>query len=113
MEYFMSAMKNYAGFSGRARRAEFWWFALIAFVLYVVAIILDNVLGTVLVVYGLLWLALVIPSLAVSIRRLHDTGRSGWFLLLNLVPFGGLVLLYFFVQEGDSSANQYGPNPKA
>lgn len=62
---------------------------------------------------GLYTLAILIPSLAVGVRRLHDTGRSGWWLLISLIPFGVFVLLYFLASEGEAGPNQYGPNPKA
>ena len=101
-------LKKYADFTGRARRKEYWLFYLLVIVAYIVAMTLDGVLGmgSMLAGYygpltGLLGLALIVPGLAVGARRLHDTDRSGWWLLIGLIPFvGGLVLLYFFVIEG-------------
>ena len=92
--------KKYADFSGRARRSEFWWFALF------------NAIGS--PILGLIVsLALLLPGLAVAARRLHDTGRSGWWLLLIFViVIGWIVLLVFYVTEGQPGDNQYGPSPK-
>lgn len=105
-------LKKYSTFSGRARRSEYWWFVL-AYVgaLFAVGLI-DNVIGNdVLGVITLL--ALIIPALAVSVRRLHDTGRSGAWYLINFVPFvGGLVMLIFACQDSTPGANAYGSSPK-
>jgi len=107
-----SVLSQYATFSGRARRSEFWWFALFAFLLYIVAGIIDAAIGN--QVVGLLVaLALFIPSLAVTVRRLHDTGRSGWWILVGLIPLVGfIVLLVFEVQDSQPGTNNYGPSPK-
>jgi uncharacterized membrane protein YhaH (DUF805 family) len=97
-----SCFNKYANFSGRAARPEFWWFALFQFV--VLAIL--GVFGK--YVYGIGVLALFLPGLAVGARRLHDIGKSGWFLLLGLIPFLGiLILIYFWVQPGGPT-NEYG-----
>jgi uncharacterized membrane protein YhaH (DUF805 family) len=111
---------KYADFNGRARRSEYWWFALFVGLLFVVLEILFGVLGqassTLTGIMGLLLLivavGLIVPSLAVGARRLHDTGKSGWWLLLNLVPFGGIVLLVFFLLDSTPGPNQHGANPK-
>lgn len=100
--------QKYLDFSGRARRPEYWWFALFVFIGNVVfAIIGIDLLGA-------LWgLALLLPSIAVGVRRLHDLDKSGWWLLIGLIPLiGFLVLLYFFVQPGTSGANRFGPEPR-
>lgn len=113
-----SALSQYATFSGRARRSAYWWFFLFLFLVYVVASILDAILGTTWgygggVIYTLAWLALLLPSLAVLVRRLHDTGRTGWWVLIGLIPLvGAIILLVFCVQDGDPAPNQYGPPPK-
>lgn len=115
-----SALKQkYATFTGRARRSEYWFFVLFSVIVYVVATILDSVLGLTFgdLSYGVLYclsaLALLLPSLAVVIRRLHDIGRSGWWILIALVPFiGGLVLLVFACLDSQPQANKYGPSPK-
>jgi uncharacterized membrane protein YhaH (DUF805 family) len=119
MDWYLMVLKKYAQFSGRSRRKELWMFVLfnmlIVFVLEILGIVLrENALGKIilflLVIYAL---ATLIPGLAVGIRRLHDTGRSGWWLLICLVPFvGGLILLVFYVLDSTPGANEYGPNPK-
>jgi uncharacterized membrane protein YhaH (DUF805 family) len=102
----------YAQFSGRASRSEYWWFVLGCFLigatLGVIDVALDGAILTSLFVLGL-----IIPSIALNVRRLHDTGRSGWYVLLSLIPlFGPLVLLVFYASQGDKRANAYGPVPK-
>jgi uncharacterized membrane protein YhaH (DUF805 family) len=122
MEIFKDVMKNhYVDFAGRARRAEYWWFALItaiiSFVGQVIAVVLSSVSETlgfvVLGLMGLFSLATFLPSLGLSFRRLHDTGRSGWHLLFVLIPFFGAVyLLITCFLDSDQAANKYGPSPK-
>ena len=108
-----SAFSKYVTFSGRARRSEFWWFALFAGIVYIVAGIIDAAIGNQVLGY-LVGLALLLPSLAVTVRRLHDTGRSGWWILIGLVPLiGAIVLLVFEVQDSQPGTNSYGPSPKA
>lgn len=118
-DWAMLPLKKYSDFTGRSRRKEFWFFTLAMMAIYFVASFLDNLVGLgglVLGLYGpLTFLALLIlltPSLTVGVRRLHDTGRSGWWMLIGLVPLVGLVLLYFFALEGPRGPNQYGPDPK-
>ena len=111
MEYFIGALKKYADFTGRARRKECWMFALFYFIFYVVAAVVDGVFGSMIftTVYSL---ALFIPCLSMNARRLHDTGRTGWWQLILLVPLvGAIVMLIFLVQDGHEE-NQYGLNPK-
>ena len=106
--------QKYADFSGRARRSELWWFALAEFVVLGVLYGLGRASSLFSILYFLVALALIVPALAVSVRRLHDTGKSGWFVLLSFIPFvGGIILLVFFVQDSAPGDNQYGPNPKA
>ena len=113
--------KKYADFTGRARRAEYWWFVLINFVvifsLLVLTIILsgsnDSLTGLGGIIYAVYALGVILPSLAVTVRRLHDTGKSGWMLLIGLIPFvGPIILLVFYFTDGEPGANQYGPSPK-
>ncbi len=117
-------LKKYADYSGRAPRAEYWWFALLAGVVSLVAILLDRLLGTdkvlgvadVLgngIIYLVVSLALLIPALAVSVRRLHDTDRSGWWMLLAIIPVVGLVVVVFFLLKGTNDSNRFGPDPYA
>jgi uncharacterized membrane protein YhaH (DUF805 family) len=105
-------LERFALFDGRAGRAEYWWFFLANLIVGVVLNLLGRA-STLFVIVGLLYsLALLIPGLAVAMRRLHDTGRSGWWLLIGLVPCIGLiVLIVFFATEGDRGPNQYGSAP--
>lgn len=113
-----SAFRQYVGFHGRARRSEYWWFVLFTFLLSMVAGLLDSLLG-VSDEFGngpvgvLAALATFLPSLAVAVRRLHDTSRSGWWVLISLVPIVGLiVLIVFCVQDSTPGTNEHGPHPK-
>lgn len=119
MNWYLQVLKNYAGFSGRARRKEFWMFELFNLIFLIVAMILDNVLGTTIedLPYGLFYflyaLGVLIPGLAVAVRRLHDVGKSGWMILISLIPIiGGIWFLVLMVTDSNSGENQYGPNPK-
>lgn len=123
MEWYMKVLRQYADFSGRARRKEFWMYALINIIIYVVVMGIMAVVGgfnpdsslaiTLMAIYGIYALAIFIPSLAVMVRRLHDTGRSGWWWFISLVPFiGNIVLIVFWVQDSDPGTNEYGENPK-
>lgn len=111
MNWFIEALKKYAVFTGRSRRKEYWFFVLFSILIAIVVGIVDGVTGLG-VLSPLYSLALLIPSIAVAIRRLHDVGKSGWWLLLGFVPLVGLVLLYFMVQDSQPGGNEYGPNPK-
>jgi len=119
MHWFMDPLKKYAQFSGRARRKEFWMFVLFSWIISLVIGIVDRMLGTVNDTgSGLLGtifsLAILIPSLAVGARRLHDTNRSAlWLLLIFAIVIGWIVLIVFYAQEGNAGDNQYGPDPKA
>ena len=107
-----SVFSKYATFSGRARRSEYWWFYLAYFLVAVVATIIDGILG-VTILEVILVLAVLIPGLAVSVRRLHDVGRSGWWLLIGLIPLvGAIVLLVFACQDSQAGPNRWGPSPK-
>lgn len=113
MHWYMEVMRKYSDFSGRSRRMEYWMF----FLLNIVVSLIVAVIGTMLHVPYLSFLyaaVIIVPSLAVTARRLHDTGRSGWWMLIALIPIlGALVLLYFMAIDGDPGDNAYGPNPKA
>ena len=119
MNWYLKVLQNYAVFSGRARRKEYWMFVLFNIIFGIAAVILDNVLGTAIkdLGYGLFYflyaLAVLIPSLAVGARRLHDVGKSGWFLLIALIPIiGAIWLLVLLCTGGNAGENEYGPNPK-
>lgn len=109
------ALKNYAKFSGRARRREYWFFVLFTVLVSIGLSIVDGIIGTFDsqsgygLLSGLYSLAVFIPSLAVSVRRLHDIGRSGWWLLIGLIPLiGAIVLLIFFVMDSKKQGSEYG-----
>ena len=125
MNWYLKVMKeSYSDFHGRASRKEFWMWYLFYVIVLIVAMILDGVLGTgfeigygVTTPYGWIYiiaaLAHVIPGLAVSVRRLHDVGKSGWFLFISLIPvIGGIWLLVLSCSDGDANDNEYGSNPK-
>jgi uncharacterized membrane protein YhaH (DUF805 family) len=112
---FVDAVKacfaKYADFNGRARLSEYWWFQLFFILVYLVLII-GQATHMSLLTYagGIAVLGLLVPALAVGSRRLHDTGKSGWYQLIGLIPLlGGLVMIYFFVQSGEAGDNRYGP----
>ncbi|QTL34710.1 DUF805 domain-containing protein [Pseudoalteromonas viridis] len=118
-DIYLSALKKYAVFNGRARRKEYWLFMLCNIIVTIVLGLVDMTLGLYSeesgfgLLSGLYALAVIIPSIALSIRRLHDTGRSGWWILISLVPvIGPLVLLVFYVMDSTPGDNDYGPNPK-
>lgn len=104
--------KKYADFSGRARRSEFWWFFLLSVVVLVLAYSLSLALETI-IPYAVAALALLVPTLAAQVRRLHDTGRTGWLVLIGLIPFAGFLLLFWYAGDSEPGANAYGPSPKS
>ena len=113
MNWYIDAWKNYANFNGRARRKAYWMFALFNFFAFVIAAILDGILGTGGLIGGVYSLAILLPSLALTVRRLHDTGKSGWWILIGLVPLvGAIVIIIFAVMDSQPGSNTYGPNPK-
>jgi uncharacterized membrane protein YhaH (DUF805 family) len=118
MEWYLKVLKQYAVFTGRARRKEYWMFVLFNIIAVLVLAWVDGLTGTLnpMTGYGLLSglysLAVLLPAIGVSIRRLHDTGRSGWWLLLAFIPLVNLILLVFMVFDSQPGDNQYGPNPK-
>lgn len=123
MYWYKKVLNQYADFEGRARRQEYWMFALVNIIimlpLYIIGIVGEATGNNTLMMIGfglylLYALAVLLPSIAVAVRRLHDVGKSGWMYLLILIPIiGALYLLYLFVTEGDNGDNQYGPDPKA
>ncbi|MAM62119.1 DUF805 domain-containing protein [Maritimibacter sp. UBA3975] len=126
MDAVKTVFSKYATFSGRARRAEFWWFVLFYFIANIILSIIDSFLfGTTTttengfsastdtpILSGIFWLATIIPYLAVSVRRLHDTNRVGWWLFIGLIPLVGIiVLIVFFATGGDKGGNRFGADP--
>jgi uncharacterized membrane protein YhaH (DUF805 family) len=127
MNWYLEVLRKYAVFDGRARRTEYWMFTLFNLLVYmglgtlaVIAVLLIGHGGdkgvAVMLIFTPIWLyaiAVIIPGLAVSVRRLHDTGRSGWFVLVAFIPFvGGIILLVFMCMDSQPGPNLYGPNPK-
>jgi uncharacterized membrane protein YhaH (DUF805 family) len=120
MKWFLKAFKQYADFKGRARRTEYWMFALFALIFLFAGAILDNLLGLTMspempygVFYSLIALALLVPSLAVAVRRLHDVGKSGWWYFIGFIPLvGAILLLVWFCTDSQSGENKWGANPK-
>ncbi len=113
MQWYIDVVKKYVEYNGRARRKEYWMFTLFNFIITLVLSLIDELLGTwgiISIIYGL---AILLPASAVCIRRLHDTNRSGWWLLITLIPLiGAIIILIFTIQDSEPGTNQYGPNPK-
>lgn len=119
MNYYLDVLRKYFVFEGRARRKEYWMFVLFSILISIVLSIVERVTGLYSAENGVGFLssiyslAILIPSITVGVRRLHDTGKSGWWILIGLIPFiGSIVLIVFFVMDSDPGQNEYGPNPK-
>ena len=117
--HYTNCFKNYAKFTGRARRMEYWSFILFNFIFAIVALILDIVLGIASPeigygpIYGIYALAALIPGIAVLVRRLHDVGRSGWYYFVIFIPLiGAILLLVWLFSDSKPGTNKWGPNPK-
>ena len=113
MNYYIDVLKKYAVFNGRASRMEYWMFVLISFIISIILSIVDNAIHSPMLesIYGL---AVFVPSIAVGVRRLHDTGKSGWWLLIALIPVvGAIVLIVFFILDSQPGDNAYSTNPMA
>ena len=130
MEWMLMPLRRYADFAGRSRRKEYWMYALGLFIVYAVIFGLffavgglanweqGNGMGGLALVFGILIvilaLGLIVPNLAVAIRRLHDQDRSGWWFLISLVPYiGGIIFLVFMCLPGTNGSNRFGRDPKA
>ncbi|MDQ0200766.1 DUF805 domain-containing protein [Neobacillus ginsengisoli] len=114
MHWYLGVVKNYVGFEGRARRQEYWMFFLFNAIISIIFEILDKIAHISPLLSSLYSLAVLLPHLAVSFRRLHDTGKSGWWLLIGLIPIvGAIILIVFMCQDSQPDDNQYGPNPKS
>ena len=118
MNWYLEALRKYAVFTGRSRRKEYWFFLLFTVLVTFLLAFVDGMLGLfdpengVGLLSGIYSIGVVIPSIAVGIRRLHDTGRSGWWLLIGLIPvIGTLVILVFTILASQPGDNEYGPNP--
>ena len=113
MNWYTQVLSKYAEFNGRARRSEYWYFVLINFFITLAIYTVDFMVGLSGALGIIYSLGVLIPGLAVAVRRLHDTGRSGWTLLLALIPFiGAIILLVFMAQDSVSVENEYGEYPK-
>ena len=119
MNWYLQVLKKYAVFNGRARRKEYWYFFLINIIISIILGIIDGVTGSfspetgIGLLGGIYSLAVLIPSIAVAVRRLHDTNPSGWWLLISFIPFiGAIVLIVFLASDSKPGENQYGVNPK-
>ena len=108
MDYFIGALKKYADFSGRARRKEYWMFVLICTIINIILAVLG--MDIISMIFGL---APLVPSISIGARRLHDTGRSGWWQLIYLVPLIGMIVMIVFLVQDSHDENDYGVNPKA
>ena len=115
-EHFLDVITNhYADFNGRARRKEYWMFVLFNMIVSIVLVMVmglisEKAASAINIIYSL---ALLLPGLSLGVRRLHDTGKSGWFMLIGLIPLvGAIILLVFFCTDSQPGSNEYGPNPK-
>jgi uncharacterized membrane protein YhaH (DUF805 family) len=108
MDYFTDALKKYADFTGRTRRKEYWMFILIYLIINIVLAVLGLDIISMLV-----GLALLVPSISIAARRLHDTGRTGWWQLIALIPIVGFIILIVFLAQDGHETNDYGVNPKS
>lgn len=123
MYWYLKALRNYANFDGRARRKEYWFFYIFQLIALMALSLIASIIGGITgdpesavvlaIVFSFVYmLVTLIPNLAVSVRRLHDTGHSGFWLLLGLIPMGNLVLLVFMCIDSSRGDNDYGPSPK-
>lgn len=119
MNWYLKALKQYADFKGRARRKEYWMFILFNIIFAFLAALIDNIMGTASpelgygIFYGIYALAVLIPSLAVIVRRLHDVGKSGWMYFIVLIPIiGAIWFIILMVKDSEPGSNKWGDNPK-
>jgi uncharacterized membrane protein YhaH (DUF805 family) len=110
MEYFLDAFRRYADFTGRATRQQYWMYVLIYVVISVVLSIIDAAIGT-MVLAAIFSVVMLVPSISIATRRLHDTGRTGWWQLIGFIPFLGIIILLVFLVQDSHGENKYGPNP--
>lgn len=113
MNYYLKALSNYVNFEGRASRSEYWFFILFNILFALGALLIDAVIGTEIVFYFLYAIVVFLPGLALSVRRLHDVGKSGWMLLLLIIPLIGVIWIFILsITDSDTGNNEYGPNPQ-
>jgi uncharacterized membrane protein YhaH (DUF805 family) len=113
LEWYLKVVKeNYANFEGRARRSEYWYFVLVNIIISIILGLIDSVIG-ISILGSIYSLAVLVPSIAVAVRRLHDVGKSGWyFLLIFFLVIGWIWLFVLYCKEGDTGPNEYGADPK-
>ena len=113
-EAIKKAFKNYINFNGRSRRSEYWWFVLFNLIIQIIIIILANLITKNLMFLSYIYsLIIFLPGLGLAIRRLHDIGKSGWYILIVLIPIVGVfILLYFYCLYSENKSNEYGESPK-
>lgn len=110
----MALQQNYCNFSGRSSRSEYWWYSLFTFILGFIIAIFAGILGENAgnALTGIVYLALLLPGLGLTVRRLHDINKSGWWILINLIPLvGWIIMLIWLCKDSDPTDNQYGPVP--
>ncbi|MBN8202994.1 MULTISPECIES: DUF805 domain-containing protein [Bacillaceae] len=118
MNAFIKVLKESFNFSGRSRRKDYWMFILFTFVISIILTVIEMALGLEItedigILTTLFSVIMIIPSLSVTVRRLHDTGKSGWWILISLIPLiGGIIILIFTLMDSEPGSNKYGPNPK-
>jgi uncharacterized membrane protein YhaH (DUF805 family) len=113
MDWYLGVLKKYAVFTGRARRREYWMFVLFNFVIAFTLGFIEVIMSIPGLISTTYCLAILIPYIAVSVRRLHDTNRSGWWIFISFIPLiGTIILIIFMLQNSDSDENPYGENPK-
>ena len=113
MNWFLIALKKYAVFNGRASRSEFWYFTLFQMIIVIGLMLIELSMGMTGIIGMIASLALLLPAIAVGVRRLHDTDKSGWWMLLAIVPIVSLILIIFFVKKGTDGDNRFGSDPLA
>jgi uncharacterized membrane protein YhaH (DUF805 family) len=114
MSWYLDVLRKYAVFTGRARRKEYWMFVLFNVIIMFALTFIESLIGSPGIIAMIYGLAVLVPSIAVTIRRFHDTDRSGWWILVSLIPFvGALILIVFMCLEGTPGDNRFGPSPKA
>jgi uncharacterized membrane protein YhaH (DUF805 family) len=111
MDAYMAVLQKFADFSGRSSRREYWMFVLVNCGILIGLAILAQIIKIFFIVYVLYALATFIPGLAAAVRRMHDTGKSGWMLLVGCIPVVGLITIWWLAIAGDAGDNQYGPAP--
>jgi uncharacterized membrane protein YhaH (DUF805 family) len=109
---YQNALQRYADFKGRTSVGGFWRFVAVNFAIAIVLVILAGIADIFYILYFLYAIALIVPNLAVTVRRLHDTGRSGWFLLVGLIPFVGFIILIVLTVQPSTGPNEYGQGPE-